>query len=60
MTFYYSIDRVCLVDHVDLFFFLISILTFFKFYFIFKLYIIVLVLQNNKMNLPQVYMCSPS
>ena len=33
---------------------------FLKFYFIFKLYIIVLVLPNNKMNLPQVYMCSPS
>ena len=28
--------------------------------FIFKLYIIVLVLPNIKMNLPQVYMCSPS
>ena len=33
---------------------------FFKFYFIFKLYIIVLVLPNIKMNPPQVYMCSPS
>ena len=31
---------------------------FFKFYFIFKLYIIVLVLPNIKMNPPQVYMCS--
>ena len=29
---------------------------FFKFYFIFKLYIIVLVLPNIKMNPPQVYM----
>ena len=38
------------------FFFLI----FFKFYFIFKLYIIILVLPNIKMNPPQVYMCSPS
>ena len=28
--------------------------------FIFKLYITVLVLPNIKMNLPQVYMCSPS
>jgi len=36
------------------------ILFFFKFYFIFKLYIIVLVLPNIKMNPPQVYMCSPS
>ena len=33
---------------------------FFKFYFIFKLYIMVLVLPNIKMNLPQVYMCSTS
>ena len=33
---------------------------FFKFYFIFKLYIIVLVFPNIKMNPPQVYMCSPS
>ena len=32
---------------------------FFKFYFIFKLYIIVSVLPNIKMNPPQVYMCSP-
>ena len=33
-------------------------LIFLKFYFIFKLYRIVLVLPNIKMNLPQVYMCS--
>ena len=33
---------------------------FFKFYCIFKIYIIVLVLPNIKMNPPQVYMCSPS
>ena len=33
---------------------------FFQFYFIFKLYIIVLVSPNIKMNPPQVYMCSPS
>ena len=33
---------------------------FFQFYFIFKLYIIVFVLPNIKMNPPQVYMCSPS
>ena len=32
----------------------------FKFYFIFKLYNIVLVLPNIEMNLPQVYMCYPS
>ena len=33
---------------------------FFNFILFFKLYIIVLVLPNIKMNLPQVYMCSPS
>ena len=33
---------------------------YFFFDFIFKLYIIVLVLPNIKMNPPQVYMCSPS
>ena len=33
---------------------------FFNFYFIFKLYIIVLILPNIKVNPPQVYMCSPS
>ena len=33
---------------------------FFKFYFIFKLYNMVLVLPNIEMNPPQVYMCSPS
>ena len=32
----------------------------FFYYFIFKLYIIVLGLPNIKMNPPQVYMCSPS
>jgi len=44
------------------FFFLLWLVLFifFKCYFIFKLYIIVLVLPNIKMNLPQVYMCSPS
>ena len=35
-------------------------ISFFKFYFIFKLYNIVLVLPNIEMNLPQVYLCSPS
>ena len=37
-----------------------ALLLFLKFYFIFKLYNIVLVLPNIEMNLPQVYMCSPS
>ena len=40
--------------NLNSFFFLIL------FYFIFKLYIIVLVLPNIQMNPPQVYMCSPS
>jgi len=35
-------------------------LFFFKFYFIFKLYNIVLVLPNIEMTPPQVYLCSPS
>ena len=35
-------------------------LDFCSFFFFFKLYIIVLVLPNIKMNPPQVYMCSPS
>ena len=35
-------------------------LIFLKFYFIFKFYIIVLVLPNIKMSPPQVYMCYPS
>jgi len=41
-------------------FFIFGTFLFFKFYFIFKLYNIVLVLPNIKMNPPQVYMCSPS
>jgi hypothetical protein len=38
----------------------ICVYLFFLFYFIFELCIIVLVLPNIKVNLPQVYMCSPS
>ena len=38
----------------------ISFSFFFKFYFIFKLYNIVLVLPNIEMNPPQLYLCSPS
>ena len=38
----------------------IFLISFFKFYFIFTLYNIVLVLPNIEMNLPQVYLCSPS
>ena len=42
------------------FFFSFSSLFFFNLILFFKLYIIVLVLPNIEMNLPQVYMCSPS
>ena len=45
---------------VSFFFFLFCVLFFFLISFIFKLYIIVLVLPNIKMNPPQAYMCSPS
>ena len=44
-------------DSPHFFFFLIFLK---KFYFIFKFYKIVLVMPNIIMNLPQVYMCSPS
>ena len=57
--------KIC--NKTSIFFFLVRFLFstrkclyFFKFNFIFKLYIIVLVLPNIKMNPPQVYMCSPS
>ena len=40
--------------------YLIQTHIFFKFYFIFKLYIILLFLPSIKMNPPQVYTCSPS
>ena len=42
------------------FLFFLYLKIFFKFYFIFKLYNIVLVLPYIKMNPPQAYMCSPS
>ena len=41
-------------------FFFSEYISHYSFFFIFKLYIIVLVLPNIKMNPPQVYMCSPS
>ena len=53
---YFSIDVACerhLNDEK-------SILSFFFFFFIFELYNIVLVLPNIEMDLPQVYLCSPS
>ena len=59
LTILTNIDKL-----MSLIFFLIFsnliLFIFFKFYFIFKLYIIVLVLPNIKMNPQQVYMCSPS
>ena len=51
------IGIVVWLEYFILFFFIFFI--FKKFYFIFKFYIIVLVLPNIKMNPPQVYMCSP-
>ena len=56
-------DYALFLFFFNLFFIFLSchLLTdFFKIYFIFKLYNIVLVLSNIKMNLPQVYICSPS
>ena len=48
----------CLMNSIEILIFFYIL--FFKFNFIFKLYIIVLVLTNIKMNPPQIYMCSPS
>ena len=45
---------VCCIFYFFIYFFFLN----FKFYFIFRLYITVLVLPNIKMNPPQVYMCS--
>ena len=56
LNFSYFVYRLKKKKKVFLFFFPF----FFKFYFIFKLYKIVLVLPNIKMNPPQVYMCYPS
>ena len=42
------------------YFYIVYLLIFLNFILFFKLYIIVLVLPNIKMNPPQVYMCSPS
>ena len=56
LLFYFIFIKTC-INFVRNFFY---ILIFFKFYFIFKLYSIVLVLPYIEMNPPQVYMCSPS
>ena len=49
-----SYTPTVVVQSLSLFFFFFALIDF-----IFKLYIIVLVLPNIKMNPPQVYMCSP-
>jgi len=49
-----------MIDTYLFFFFFSFLFIFFNFILFFKLYIIVLVLPNIKMNPPQVYMCSPS
>ena len=51
---------MCCYLCIDSFFNLNVFILFFKFNFIFKLYIIVLVLPNIKMNPSQVYMCIDS
>ena len=50
------LQLICLPFENHLFYFSFT----YFFYFIFKLYNIVLVLPNIEMNLPQAYMCSPS
>ena len=55
---FYFLSVFCLNSVLLFFFFFFCFLK--KFYFILKLYIIVLVLPNIKMNPPQVYMCFPS
>ena len=57
---YFKYEKIYRNYGLFLFLFLRFIWFFLFFKFIFKLYIIVLVLQNIKMNPPQVYMCSPS
>ena len=57
-TYYMAIAKYKRIQNCFLVYLFFTI--FFKFYFIFKLYIIVLVLPNIKMNPSQVYMCSPS
>jgi len=56
------ITLTCSSFHLIFFFRIIfhAFMHFLKFYFIFKLYNIVLVLPNIEMNPPQVYLCSPS
>ena len=53
--FVFSKKFSCIIRHLGF-----PNLTHYPFFFFFKLYNIVLVLPNIEMNLPQVYMCSPS
>jgi len=50
---------ICIMENI-VFHFLTLFFLLFLFYFIFKLHTTVLVLPNIEVNLPQVYMCSPS
>ena len=59
LSFQCVINMIKPNEIVQVLFFMLS-LFFFNFFLIFKLYIIVLVLPNIKMNPPQVDMCSPS
>ena len=52
---WHSSFKICNYSYTLLFIFIVFFNLFFKFYFIFKLYIIVSVLPNIKMNPPQVY-----
>ena len=53
LHFFHTKSSTSIIYFIFLFFFLTN---FFKFYFIFKIYIIVLVFPNIKMNMPQVYL----
>ena len=57
--FFLAMSMLFPLDYFNIYFYFIYLFIF-KFYFIFKLYNIVLVLPNIEMNLPQVYLCSPS
>ena len=63
--FFFSVDDIYLFIYLFIFMyetigFCVCVVFFFNFILFFKLYIIVLVLPNIKMNPPQVHMCSPS
>ena len=61
--FFFFLNSFTFIDFFSFFVcvsYTVLFFNFFKFYFIFKLYNIVLVLPYIEMNLPQAYMCSPS